>query len=132
MFRNFRVWEKKIKKSWKHIHIFFHVSGRKKLWERRECERWGRRRRLSCEILHLRMSNERMFKVMFTKILYFFPKWPVFLAISLHPFPSPYFPTKTFAFQICNISKIFSKVRAEIGLGQRSVPVREDKIRQML
>lgn len=47
----------------------------------------GGGRRLSCEILCLRMNSERMFKVMFTMILEFFPKWMFFLNISFHPLP---------------------------------------------
>lgn len=70
---------------------------------------------------------------MFIKILVFFPKWPVFLNISLHPFPPSYFPRKTFALQTCSVSKIFTslaKLGLGIRLGQRSVPLRGGKIRQ--
>lgn len=70
---------------------------------------------------------------MFIKILVFFPKWPVFLNISLRPFPPSYFPRKTFALQTCSVSKIFTslaKSGLRIKLGQRSVPVRGGKIRQ--
>lgn len=79
------------------------------------------------------MSSEKTLKVMFIKILVFFPKWPVFLNISLHPFPPSYFPRKTFALQTWSVSRMFTSLaRLELGikLGQRSVPVREDKIRQ--